>query len=204
VVKKQQGMKSIQLESELNFLKSQVNPHFLFNTLNNIYALCQVNSRNAAPMVGKVSEMMRYMIYDCNARLVFLQKEIEYLQNYIDLNLLKTNKKLNVSFEVQGDVSELKIAPLLLINFLENSFKHGNAYSNSNGFIDTKIIIGQTEMILTIVNSFNGQRIKKSIHHGIGIENVKHRLDLLYPGRYKLRIEQKIGTFEVELKLQLD
>ena len=204
VVKKQQSMKSIQLESELNFLKSQVNPHFLFNTLNNIYALCQVNSRNAAPMVGKVSEMMRYMIYDCNAHVVFLQKEIEYLQNYIDLNLLKTNKKLNVSFQVQGDVSGLKIAPLLLINFLENSFKHGDSYSNGNGFIDTKIIIDGMEMNFIIINSFKEKRNDKQTRQGIGIENVKHRLNLLYPDRYKLRIEKNISTFEVELKLQLD
>ena len=113
-------MKAIQLESELNFLKSQVNPHFLFNTLNNIYSLCQVNSKNAAPMVGKISEMMRYMIYDCNAQLVPLQKEIEYLRNYVDLNQLKSNRKLNVLLSVDGNVHALKVAPLLLINFLEN------------------------------------------------------------------------------------
>jgi ligand-binding sensor domain-containing protein len=204
LVKRQQSMKAMQLESELNFLRSQVNPHFLFNTLNNIYALCQVNSRNAAPMVGKVSEMMRYMIYDCNAHLVLLQKEIEYLQNYIDLNLLKTNKKLNVSFQVKGDVSELKIAPLLLINFLENSFKHGDTHSNDNGFIDAQIIIDGVEMRFIIINSFKEKRTYKGSRQGIGIENVKHRLNLLYPDGHELRIEKNIATFEVQLKLRLN
>jgi ligand-binding sensor domain-containing protein len=202
-VKKQQSLKASQLESELNFLKSQVNPHFLFNTLNNIYALCQVNSRNAAPMVGKISEMMRYMIYDCNAHLVLLQKEIEYLRNYVDLNLLKTNRQLNVSFEVKGDVAGLQIAPLLLINFLENSFKHGDVYKNRDGFINARIVVDGTQLGFTITNSFQ----EKSGHgsrQGIGIENVKHRLNLLYPERYQLRIDKKLGTFEVELNLQLE
>lgn len=203
-LKHQQSMKSIQLESELNFLKSQVNPHFLFNTLNNIYSLCQVNSSNAAPMVGKVSEMMRYMIYDCNVRFVPLQKEIEYLQNYIGLNQLKTNKKLNVTFHVEGSTAGLKIAPLLLINFLENSFKHGDIHANGDGFITVEIAAYGTDMTLLIANSFKTKPVNKHIRRGIGIENVEHRLNLLYPDKYSLRIEKNNGIFEVELKLELD
>jgi LytS/YehU family sensor histidine kinase len=203
-VKKQQSMKSIQLESELNFLKSQVNPHFLFNTLNNIYALCQVNSRNAAPMVGKVSDMMRYMIYDCNADLVPLQKEIEYLQNYIDLHLLKSHRKLNVVMAVQGQVNGLKIAPLLLINFLENCFKHGDLTVSGQGFIHVELVISGTALLLTMRNSFREKTSAGIDRRGIGLDNVKHRLTLLYPSRHKLRIEKNNGIFEVELKLHLD
>lgn len=204
VVKKQQSMKSIQLESELNFLKSQVNPHFLFNTLNNIYALCQVNSRNAAPMVGKVSDMMRYMIYDCNADLVPLQKEIEYLQNYIDLHQLKSHRKLNAVMVVHGDANGLKIAPLLLINFLENCFKHGDLNVNAQGFIHAELIISRTVLLLTMKNSFREKKSAGPDRQGIGLGNVKHRLTLLYPAKHSLRIGKNNGIFEVELKMHLD
>jgi hypothetical protein len=201
-VKKQQSKKSIQLESELNFLKSQVNPHFLFNTLNNIYALCQVNSRNAAPMVGKISEMMRYMIYDCTADLVPLQKELDYLINYIDLNQLKSNRKLNASITVDGNPNGLKIAPLLLINFLENSFKHGDLNLNGDGFIKAHLTIRETELTFSLKNSFRDQPGKQQ-SPGIGLENVRHRLSLLYRGRHSLRIEKNNSIFEIQLKLKL-
>ena len=204
VVKKQQSMKSIQLESELNFLKSQVNPHFLFNTLNNIYALCQINSRNAAPMVGKISEMMRYMIYDCNADLVPLKKEVEYLQNYIDLNQLKSNRRLNATIKVEGGTDRLKIAPLLLINFLENSFKHGDVNVSGDGFVRTHISIVGHHVTLWIENSFRSGTVKNNDQKGIGLDNVKHRLTLLYPGRHDLKIEKNNSIFEIHLKIQLD
>jgi ligand-binding sensor domain-containing protein len=204
-IKKHQSMKAAQLESELNFLKSQVNPHFLFNTLNNIYALCQTNSRNAAPMVRKVSEMMRYMIYDCNANTVPLQKEIEYLQNYIDLNQLKSPKKLNVSLDVEGSIDGIVIAPLLLINFLENSFKHGNIYAHPDAFIRMLIAVRGNEVFVSIKNSFNERNFKSpSTQTGIGLENVQHRLNLLYPGKHDLSIAKNYSIFEIELKLQLD
>lgn len=203
-VKQQQSMKSIQLESELNFLKSQVNPHFLFNTLNNIYALCQINSRNAAPMVGKVSEMMRYMIYDCAADLVLLQKEIEYLNNYIDLNHLKSNKKLNATISVEGNTNGFKIAPLLLINFLENSFKHGDLGQNGNGFIQVSLQIVDRELNFNIKSSYREKTVEHASSKGIGLKNVRHRLELLYPDRHSLKIDRNNGIFEVELKLELD
>jgi ligand-binding sensor domain-containing protein len=202
-VRKQQSMKAIQLESELNFLKSQVNPHFLFNTLNNIYALCQVNSKNAAPMVGKISEMMRYMIYDCNSDFVPIQKEIEYMQNYIDLNQLKSNRRLNAFLHIQGNPEGLKIAPLLLINFLENSFKHGDINLNGYGYIRAELIIKEKALSLKIQNSFREKSISDN-NHGIGLENVKHRLTLLYPNRHSLRITKNNRIFEIELNLQLN
>lgn len=202
-LKKQQSMKAIQLESELNFLKSQVNPHFLFNTLNNIYSLCQVNSKNAAPMVGKISEMMRYMIYDCNAQLVPLQREIEYLQNYVDLNQLKSNRKLNVSLSIHGNPTSLKVAPLLLINFLENGFKHGDISLSDHGFIAVRITVADTEVTFEMRNSYRELQLEKDPHKGIGLENVKHRLSLLYPDKHRLKIEKGNGVFIVELTLEL-
>jgi streptogramin lyase len=203
-LRKQQSMKAIQLESELNSLKSQVNPHFLFNTLNNIYSLCQVNSRNAAPMVGKISEMMRYMIYDCNAQRVPLQKEIDYLHNYIELNQLKSHRKLNLKLEVIGDVHELKIAPLLLINFVENGIKHGDVNVNDRGFIIIRLTIDGTTVTFEMKNSYRELHHGKPIHKGIGIENVKHRLALLYPHKHRLRINKNENVFTVELVLEAD
>jgi ligand-binding sensor domain-containing protein len=204
LVKKQQSLKAIQLESELNFLKSQVNPHFLFNTLNNIYALCQVNSKNAAPMVGKISEMMRYMIYDCNTPLVPLPKELDYLKNYIDLNQLKSQRKLNATMRIEGNPDNHKIAPLLLINFLENSFKHGDINQNGDGYIEAEVRILGNELIFNLRNSFRENGNKNTAQKGIGLENVEHRLALLYPGKHSLRIAKNNSIFEVELKLTME
>ncbi|HEY9048185.1 MAG TPA: two-component regulator propeller domain-containing protein [Ohtaekwangia sp.] len=203
-IRKEQSLKSIQLESELAFLKSQVNPHFLFNTFNNIYALCQVNSKNAAPMVGKVSEMMRYMIYDCAADRVPLQKEIEYLRNYMDLNQLKSARRLNTEFSIEGSPDGLRIVPLLLINFLENSFKHSDIYSNGDGFIQMRLHLEGQELSFTIINSFRERSIQNNNQTGIGLTNVKHRLALLYAGKHTLRLEKNTRIFEVQLKLKLD
>lgn len=203
-LKKQQSLKAIQLEAELNSLKSQVNPHFLFNTLNNIYSLCQVNSKNAAPMVGKISEMMRYMIYDCNAPRVTLQKEIEYLQNYVELNQLKSHRKLNITFEVVGDIGQLMIAPLLLINFVENGFKHGDITLNDRGFINIKLKATDTTVIFEMRNSYRELHQGKAVQKGIGIENAKHRLALLYPNKHRLTLEKNGHVFTVELVLDTD
>lgn len=203
-IKKRQSLKAIQLESELNFLKSQVNPHFLFNTLNNIYALCQVNSSKAGPMVGKISEMMRYMLYDCNSDKVLLKKEIEYLKNYIDLIHLKNPRKLNVEFNVSGGLNNQKIAPLLLINFIENSFKHGDVHRSSSGFVKIKIEIHELNMIFNLTNSFPEKQSEDLSQNGIGLDNTKQRLKLLYKDRHHLRIEKNKGIFEVELKLVLE
>lgn len=199
-LKKQQGLKALQLEMELNFLKNQVNPHFLFNTLNNIYALCQVNSQNAAPMVAKISDMMRYMLYDCKENRVPLEKEIEYLKNFIDLHQLKSRKPLNVTLKIDGNAKGVQVAPLLLINFLENSFKHGNVQIAENGFVNCMITIRDNSIRFEVRNSYqNHLKFDDKHTQGIGLSNVKHRLDLLYPNKYDLIIHDKDGTFEVML-----
>jgi len=197
-LKRQQSAKAIQLETELNFLKSQVNPHFLFNTLNNIYALCQVNSVNAAPMVGKVSEMMRYMLYDCKENRVLLDKEIDYLRNFIDLHQLKSSRKLNVILEV-NNTAGARIAPLLLINFLENSFKHGNLGFNEKGFIHCRIEVSAGSLQFNLLNSYQRHQFENKSTAGIGLENVKHRLELVYPAKHSLTIQEHDNVFEVNL-----
>lgn len=198
-LKVQQALKAEQLETELNFLKSQVNPHFLFNSLNNIYSLCQVNSRNAAPMVGKISEMMRYMLYDCKDNYVSLQKEIDYLKNYMDLQQLKSNRKLNVILAITGNTHGRMIAPLLFINFLENSYKHGNLTFNHEGFIRCEINVGNTTLTFTLVNSYQHKKIESKRDHGIGLENARHRLELLYRDKHTLVTHGHNGHYEVRL-----
>jgi LytS/YehU family sensor histidine kinase len=148
--------------------------------------------------------MMRYMIYDCNAQRVPLQKEIEYLQNYIELNQLKSHRKLNLKLEVAGDMHDLKIAPLLLINFVENGIKHGDINVNDRGFITIRLTIDQAKVTFEMKNSYRELHHGKPLHKGIGIENVKHRLALLYPHKHRLRIDKTENVFTVELVLEAD
>ena len=204
MVSYQKSVKAMQLESELNFLKTQLNPHFLFNSLNNIYALCQVNSLNAAPMVGKLSEMMRYMIYECNADRVPLHKEIEYLNNYIELHQLKSDKELNTQLVLDGNIEKFRIVPMLLINFLENSFKHGDIHFNQQGYIFIHIRVQENVMIFQISNSFRDKQHFGSSIKGIGLENVKHRLNLLYPEKHTINILKNDSIFDLKLTLLLD
>ncbi len=193
------------MKSELRFLKSQINPHFLFNTLNNLYALTLKKSDKAPEIVLKLSEMMRYMLYECNEKRVPLYKEVNYLKNYLDLEQLRQGGNVKINFDINGEVKSQKIAPLMFIPFLENSFKHGVNNSIANGFVDIKLEVDDREVKMMIANS------KASIpqmHHnrrsgGIGLVNVKRRLDLLYPGNYELDIEDNPDVYSVNLKIEL-
>ena len=194
------------MQSELRFLKSQINPHFLFNTLNNLYALTLKKSDKAPEIVLKLSEMMRYMLYECNERRVFLDKEVNYIRNYLDLERLRQGKSMDISFEVNGNVSNQKIAPLMFIPFLENSFKHGVSNHLNSGFVHIKLDIEPAKVHMYIENS----KPEIPIRHqgkksgGIGLVNVRRRLNLLYPEQYKLKIEEKPNAYRVDLTLGLD
>jgi len=201
-----QELQTRTMQSELRFLKSQINPHFLFNTLNSLYALTLKKSDKAPEIVIKLSEMMRYMLYECNERRVLLQKEINYLKNYLDLERLRQSHHARIQFDVQGMVSDQRIAPLMFIPFLENSFKHGLNSQISEGFVDISLDVQASEVTLKIENS-KADKIPQLTHKrsgGIGLINVRRRLDLLYPDRYALNIEDNPNTYLVELKLELD
>jgi LytS/YehU family sensor histidine kinase len=194
------------MQSELRFLRSQINPHFLFNTLNNLYALTLKKSDKAPEIVLKLSEMMRYMLYECNEKRVFLSKEVNYIRNYLDLERLRQSKSVDISFEVNGNVNNQKIAPLMFIPFLENSFKHGASNHLSDGFVHIKLDIEDNKVHLFIENSKPEIPVR---HHGkrsggIGLVNVKRRLKLLYPEQYRLKIEERPGSYRVDLTLSLD
>ena len=131
------------MQSELRFLKSQINPHFLFNTLNNLYALTLKKSDKAPEIVVKLSEMMRYMLYECNEKQVPLSKEVNYIQNYLDLEALRQGKEVEIHFDVHGAVSNQQIAPLMFIPFLENSFKHGLNHHINQGYVDIRLDVAE-------------------------------------------------------------
>lgn len=200
-----QELHSRTLQSELNFLKSQINPHFLFNTLNNLYALTLKKSDLAPEIVLKLSEMMRYMLYECNEREVPLQKEVNYIQNYLELEKLRQGNRFEIDFAVQGSVGNQKIAPLLFIPFIENSFKHGLSNQIKEGFVHIMMLIEPEEVSMSIENSkaptLPAPNRKKS--GGIGLVNVRRRLNLLYPGKYELDIENNPNTYKVNLNVEL-
>ncbi len=194
------------LQSELRFLKSQINPHFLFNTLNNLYALTLKKSDEAPEIVLKLSEMMRYMLYECNERRVPLRKEVNYIKNYLELEKLRQAKKFDIRFQMEGEIENQKIAPLMFIPFLENSFKHGLNSQISEGFVDIRLNVMDDSVEVDIENSkaptLPSPSGKKS--GGIGLVNVRRRLALLYPDSYDLSIRSNPNTYHVNLKLKLD
>ena len=194
------------MQSELRFLKSQINPHFLFNTLNNLYALTLKKSDKAPEIVIKLSEMMRYMLYECNERRVSLQKEVNYIKNYLDLERLRQGKNVNISFNVEGDIFDQRIAPLMFIPFLENSFKHGLNATISDGFVDIKLFVDHQNIHFYIENS-KAESLPLQTHKrsgGIGLVNVKRRLNIIYPNQHELKISDNPKTYTVELKIELD
>ncbi len=194
------------MQSELRFLKSQINPHFLFNTLNNLYALTLKKSDQAPEIVLKLSEIMRYMLYECNEKQVLLSKEILYMNNYLDLERLRQPKDADISFISKGRVSEQMVAPLLFVPFVENSFKHGlNHQINGGGFVHISLHVSDNDLEFIIENS-KTEHLPQMSHPrsgGIGLVNVKQRLQMLYPDAYSLTIKDEPGRYTVTLNLSL-
>ncbi len=206
-VRERQELQTQTMQSELRFLKSQINPHFLFNTLNNLYALTLKKSDKAPEIVIKLSEMMRYMLYECNEKQVPLWKEIQYLKNYLDLERLRQNKNVEIKFSVNGQAENQMIAPLLFIPFLENSFKHGLNAQIQEGFVRIQLDIDSSYVRFFIENSKTDilpvRPESGRPSGGIGLVNVRRRLKILYPDRYDLRIENTPTTYAVTLDLEL-
>jgi two-component system, LytTR family, sensor kinase len=201
----QQELETRTMQSELNFLKSQINPHFLFNTLNSLYALTLKKSEEAPEVVLKLSEMMRYMLYECNEKNVPLNKEVAYIRNYLSLEKLR-HKHLDVQFEVEGDIGNLSISPLIFIAFIENAFKHGASNAISPGFVHIHMLIDKNEINLYVENSKPDKQptMEHKRNGGIGLVNVKRRLQILYPQTYHLDIYDKPNTYGVNLWMKLD
>lgn len=192
------------LTAELNFLKAQINPHFLFNTLNNLYYLAYTKSENTTEVVAKLSQMMRYMIYDSNHPRVLLSKELEYMENYISLERLRLNNQIPISLIVEGPIENVWIAPLVFITFLENAFKHGVNNSHPGSWVRAEIQIRGNECIYIVANSKPPANTVSTEKSGIGLQNVKRRLELSYPGQFDIKVSDYPDSYTVQLKLTLD
>lgn len=191
-----------QKTSELMFLKSQISPHFLFNSLNSLYALALKNSETVPDLILKLSDMMRYMIYDSAANTISLSSELKYIENYISLQQTRFNDKCTVEYSVKGATTGISIAPMLLIPFIENMFKHGiPPYSNSNT-LKISISIKDNTLELECINPIANQTSKDHVP-GIGLKNIIRRLELLYPMRHILQISELEDIYKVILKLEL-
>jgi len=186
------------LNSELKFLKSQINPHFLFNALNNLYALSVAQSSKAPEVVLKLSDMLRYIIYECNDERVPISKEVQYIKNYIDLQLLKDDSISNITTHFEYESEE--IPPMLLIPFVENAFKHSKIEDTSFGWIKISLIANSNSLHFEVANSLPTTHQKDAVG-GIGIQNVKKRLELMYPDQETLEIDNSGETYRTSLKL---
>ncbi|MDP4150081.1 MAG: histidine kinase [Bacteroidota bacterium] len=204
-VKSQQLMKEKEkqyLETELNFLKAQIQPHFFFNTLNNLYSLTLKKSDLAPDVVLKLSDLMSYMLYESNTPKVPLQKEIAYLRNFVDLEKLRFGGRLTVSWTVEGPVEQVSIPPMILILFVENSFKHGVKDNIHKINIDIVLKVEKDSLFFSIKNPMSPDRVPVG-PAGIGLKNVKRRLEILYGGNYTLDMTEQDREYVVSLKIPI-
>ncbi|RIV30765.1 sensor histidine kinase [Flagellimonas lutimaris] len=193
-------LKNEKEKTELLHLKSQVNPHFFFNTLNNLYGLMEKDSKERE-MVLKLSDMMRYSIYEGQKDRVTLQQEIDYLKNYIALQEIRYHKKSDVQFNTEVENPDAKIMPLLFIILVENAFKHGLENLEKGAYIHIDLTEGDNEVNFVIENNFEVQQ--ESNTSGIGLKNLKRRLALVYPNRHTLSFDVNPNSYNVKLSLKL-
>lgn len=192
------------LETELKFLKSQINPHFLFNALNNLYSQAVMQAPQTPDTVMQLSEILRYMVYDSNELQVPIKSEVNYIENYIRLMSLKDSKGLNINFETNCADKDILVAPLLFSPLVENAFKHSKIEDRKDGFIDISLNADEKAISFNVTNSIPQINFTKDKVGGVGLENVKKRLVLLYPkDQHMLMIKNSDVEFEVQLKIQL-
>jgi len=195
---------TIRLENELKFLKGQINPHFLFNTLNSLYAFALERSDKVPEFVLRLSDIMRYMLYESNERFVPLEKELNYLYSYIELHKMRMEDRGIVFFEQKGEVGGFFIAPHLLINFVENCFKHSEANHINNILIKIWVEVKDNELYFYSENNLSDSAgLESDASAGIGLNNTKKRLELLYPDQYSLNLSQEDSMFKTRLTIQL-
>jgi two-component system, LytTR family, sensor histidine kinase AlgZ len=201
---KKKEIENEKLIAELRFLKAQINPHFLFNTLNNLYYLATVSSPKTPEIIDKLSQMMRYMLYDSNHPKIAISKEIDYMKNYIDLEKLRLENKLPIKFDIKGDITSKQIVPLIFITFLENAFKHGVSNVSNDAFVNISIELDGDNCRYFVENSKLIKPEKINEKSGIGLQNVKRRLELSYPNKYSLNVSETDTIYKVDLSLTLN
>lgn len=192
------------LQSELNFLRAQTNPHFLFNTLNNLYVLARKKSDKTPDAIMMLSKIMRFVLYECRAPRIAVSDETKVIRDYIELEKLRYNKRLTIDYQEEIDNSHTSIAPLLLLPFVENSFKHGAGGTTGDVQILIKITLKDKQLSYTVQNTVDADTDSSGTgSSGIGLRNVQRQLDLLYPDQHELKTERANGVFTADLKIDL-
>lgn len=193
------------LEAELKTLKGQLNPHFLFNSLNNIYSLALIKSDKVPELILKLSDLMRHIIYESKENFISLEKELEFVSNFIELQRIRTSDKTKINYEIIGKIPSARIAPLLFEPFIDNAFKHGLPGTENSDFIHIIFNFNKNDsLIFTLENNYEELFPQKHVNSGIGLSNVKQRLKLLYqPNDFKLNIIKKNNIHRVTLELRL-
>ena len=204
-VKQRDWMRAQQekITAELQLLKAQVHPHFLFNTLNNIYSFSMDNSPKTPDMILKLSSLLSYMLYDCKSEEVPLEKEIENMQNYIDLEKERYGNRIEISWSVDGNLKNKFISPLLMLPFLENAFKHGVSEQLEKPWLSVDISVESDSLRCKIANGKDMYVSRRTNSHGIGITNVKKRLALMYPDKHELKMHDEGVFFVISLFIKL-
>ncbi|WP_235643938.1 sensor histidine kinase [[Flexibacter] sp. ATCC 35208] len=203
--RREQLLEKEKLETELNYLKYQFNPHFLFNTINSIFFLIHKNPDMASASLAKFSDLLRHQLYECNDKQILLNKEIAYLENGIELERLRQNANVEVDIQLPALYdARLGIAPFILMTFVENAFKHVSKHADQQNWVQIELQINGQELQLAVANSVSGADSEEVVHYGgIGLKNVRRRLDLMYPGQYNLTVNSNSTTFTILLTLQL-
>ncbi|RIJ46556.1 hypothetical protein D1614_17955 [Maribellus luteus] len=200
-----QEIESERNKAELKALRSQINPHFLFNSLNSIYSLARKNSKEVPEKIVQLSDLLRHIIYDSDRDYIPLEKEIGMIRNYITLQNLRTDEQHKINLHVDGEVKEKMVAPMVILPFVENSFKHGLKGGADNAFVNILLTVSDHKLELEIANSKGKSAGETDLRYqGIGIENVRKRLEMLYPGRHKLKITETEQTFTVDLQIEIN
>ncbi len=198
--------RQVALQAELNFLKGQIHPHFLFNTLNNLYALTLSGSQDAAPIVMGLSNILRYMLYECKSESVSLGRDVEILQSYIDLEKIRYEGRLDLNINIEGTMDGKRIAPLLMLPLVENAFKHGAGEILDDAWINIDLKVTDNMLKFKISNSKpdTEQSVAAGVHFGnIGLNNVRKRLGLLYSGSHSLQVMEEEELFVAILDIDL-
>jgi len=196
-----QQLEQQRLETELQYLKAQVNPHFLFNAINSVYFLIRKDPEKASETLIKLSDLLRFQLYDCSDEKIPFEKELEYLQNYMALEKLRKGERVKVEFATEGNLSGFQIAPFMLIPFLENAFKYVSNYADYPNTIRVEFLRSNEKFTARFFNTH--ESLPPGAVGGIGLKNVKRRLELLYPDQYELTIEEKPDTYFVTLSLKI-
>lgn len=196
-----QKIKIENLNTEINYLKAQINPHFLFNSLNTLYAQIDPKNIDAKRTLEKISEMLRYQLYECNNETISMERELEYIGNYIDLQRLRKENDVDISYCCDEAVKAFRVVPLLFIPFVENAFKHLSNFKDRTNIVRVEIKKENRKIVCSVFNTCCNTAKRNG--EGIGLKNVKRRLELLYPYKHQLLINKQDHTFEVTLTIAL-